>query len=481
MDKYAKFVLSPEYGAKLTALNERWKAHKMQAKVLRAIFSPPYYKRIFIRAGRKAGKSEVVQYIPSRIAGLFPNQVCAIIGPTQKQQKKIMWNNRRLQNFAPPSFGGDIHETLTMIKYPNGSYIELDGSENYDAHRGTEYDVLILDELASQDRRFYDATYPNLAARDGILVVIGTPPKTKDNLYYELEQEAINDKDWFVIHWTSWDNPFIPKDWLTKEKLKYYRRGEGDLWEREYEAKYVFGGKDSIFPMFSERHVKDPTVLDAFIDRDRGKYDWFVVYDPATSSVFGGLLVAYNRYNGQVFILDEIYEKRRSHSTTSSIYALTKEKQKLLLPNHSVEWTYAYDVAAAWFANEIAESYGVGMIPCKKGPEKKEEEISLIKDCMLLDNAFYVSSKCKNLIWELENYITDDNGEYVKKNDHLIDCLRYFFSVSAYCLNYGEPANGLKKKKFYTVQDDLRQMALETDIMSVLEEGPTDDWGIDGY
>ena len=55
---------------------------------------------------------------------------------------------------------------------------------------------------------------------------------------------------------------------------------------------------------------------------------------------------------------------------------------------------------------------------------RKEAGLSLIKDQML-ENLAMISDRCKNLIWEVENYIKDKNGNIPKKADHLIDCWRY--------------------------------------------------------
>ena len=42
-------------------------------------------------------------------------------------------------------------------------------------------------------------------------------------------------------------------------------------------------------------------------------------------------------------------------------------------------------------------------------------------------NAGYltVSDKCYWVRWEIESYVTDKNGNYVDKHNHLIDCIKY--------------------------------------------------------
>ena len=67
------------------------------------------------------------------------------------------------------------------------------------------------------------------------------------------------------------------------------------------------------------------------------------------------------------------------------------------------------------------------MIPCVKDLRDKEVKLSSIKD-FIREDLFEISDLCPNTIWEMRNYATDENGKIPKKNDHLIDCIRYLFN-----------------------------------------------------
>ena len=158
----AKLEALEKYKRNLGNLHARWAAMPHQAKIIDAIFGKRQCKRVFIRGGRKAAKTETVLYLSHRMSISGPGKVSSIIGPSLKQQKKIVWNNHRLQNFAPDSWGGTPYKSETRIEFPNQSFIEVDGSENSEAHRGEEQDMLILDELKDHDFDSYNAMYPNL-------------------------------------------------------------------------------------------------------------------------------------------------------------------------------------------------------------------------------------------------------------------------------------------------------------------------------
>lgn len=273
--------------------------------------------------------------------------------------------------------------------------------------------------------------YPNLMARDGILIVGGTPPRDKDNLYYELEQEAHRNPKWRFFHWSCWDNPKLSFQMLRDEKDAYYNRGEGYLWEQEYEARYVFGGKDTVFSVFDEnKHVLPFDVMLATIAKDRRHLDYFIISDPGNRVCHANLFIAYDRTNGYVWVLDELYETDIANTATTFIYPRLIEKANRLFPS-SFYWIY--DEAELWFPNEINAQFpdAPAMTPTAKALHDKEVGLGLIKACMV-NGRYFQSELCINLKDELLSYRLDDKGRYVKKKDHAIDALRYFFDFVGY-------------------------------------------------
>ena len=52
----------------------------------------------------------------------------------------------------------------------------------------------------------------------------------------------------------------------------------------------------------------------------------------------------------------------------------------------------------------------------------------------MLKHKLFISTQCAQLFWELDNYYLDKHGKLQKKNDHLIDCLRYMLGALHYSL-----------------------------------------------
>lgn len=246
------------YANIIKSLHANWYPHAGQIPVVRAIFRDNI-KFVFIRCGRKWGKSEICCYLCWRWALSHPGSSVYYLGPEYKQTKEIIWANQRLQNFVDRKWISDLSQQETRVKLINDSFIKVDGSNNYDAYRGISPHFVVLDEFAQHDPEFIEVMWPNLAAYDAPIVIIGTPPAEYEDetgephQYVEYQQDAdemMGKGEALYVHAPSTQNNHIPPDWFEREKARLVRRGEEWLWRREYLAEYVRGGENLIFPMF---------------------------------------------------------------------------------------------------------------------------------------------------------------------------------------------------------------------------------------
>lgn len=417
-------------------LHKDWTPHKGQLSVGKKTIVDNM-GIVFLQCGRKWGKTEFVVYLLWRHALMHPGSTCYYVTPETTHGKKIVWFTNRLQTFGPSKYIKSINNNDLMVKFNNGSYIQLIGSENFAAANGLTPDYVVYDEFKAFHPRFHTEMNPNRLSKKAPLVIIGTPPKVGDRnreqyLEYAEECKAIK-----TAYWTrraSIDNPHVDEGWLATEKKRLLDRGEFDTWYREYEGKIVVGGSSAIFPMFErERYVRPHHKVYQDIKKDLKKLEWFCIADPGSTTCFAVLFGAINTYTKKVYLLDEIYEKDQRQTTVREIYPRMDHKMMEFYPNSSVsdDWCKVYDEAAAWFSGEVMNQYGVYFAPTQKSANKKEHGLSLIKDQMIFD-LIVISDRCKNLIHEVESYATDDQGNIPKKNDHLIDALRYLNAAANY-------------------------------------------------
>ncbi len=424
------------YSDMIDDLHADWQPHDGQITVGEGYFRKLFYS-IFVQCGRKWGKTEIAFYFLWRIAKTFPKVPCYFIAPLQTQAREIAWADPRIKTFGPrewllPGSQG-INETEMRLRLTNGSFIKVDGSDNYNKYRGPKYKVCIFEEFKDHRPEFRKAMTPNASVLQGLDLYIGSPPDITCD-YTTLADEHKKDQDKFFYHAPTWQNPKISKKWLYNEKTKLYRRGEGDVWEREYAARFVKGGASRIFPMLSEKIVRPHSEVMRMIHKDRKKLHWYIWNDPAGASCFAVLFVAINPYTKQIYALDEIYEKQQADMTVQRI------GKRILnirtdLHDRPDDWTMGYDEAATWFANEWIDNFPEedGLQPTHKGLNKKEVGLSLIKD-ILLSDLMIISSRCKWFFWEMDHYMKDKKGKIPKENDHQIDNFRYLLAADGYSL-----------------------------------------------
>lgn len=426
----------------LADLHSVWTPHPGQIDVGRALFYH-HKRRVFVRCGRKWGKTELSIYTLYRWALTIPNGQFYYIAPFYNQASEIIWKPGRLQNFLgvhKDKYVESVHETDKRIILKNGSFIKLVGSDNYEAGRGFNPDGAVGDEYKDSDKRFYDGFMDNLIAKKAPIMLVGTPPETFDHFFIRTEEDFKQDPRGAYFKKPTWNNPHIDPVELEMEKQSALIKGEWAKYMREIEAEIVPGGANAIFPMLDmprydeqgqfvseTRHVKKYHSVYDDVSRTYRDWDFHACYDPGSAVCFAIIFVAVNRFTRKVVVLDEIYETRKAETSTRTIYPRAMERMSQICDR--VDWIETYDYAAAWFQNEVQVEYSRGLMPCTKDIGNKEVKLSVIKDFMLEDMIVF-TDKCMKLLGELATYATDENGKIPKKNDHAIDCLRYLFNAA---------------------------------------------------
>ncbi len=424
--------------------------HEGQAQIIRAVFNDKV-KMLQVQCARNAGKTDACLYLAWRYAATHPNAIVWIICPQLNQAKKIYWLSKRLQTYGPRALlhpGKNAYSNTNFaINFQNGAMVMVDGCENYDSLRGVKPQFVIYDEFQNHTEEFdTEVMQPNLSSGNVTLVAVGTPPKRKcyysvfkDNLLHKVIRR---DKSCRYIEFPIWKNPLIDKKWLRAKKEELVRNRKENLWLREYEGKDAFDEEGAIIPTFDPKaHLARLQTINKIIGEDAGKWKYYAAFDPASSSTFAVLFIAWNIYSGKVVFLDEIYEKQRALMTTSAIWDRARAIKEGWMPDMG-RWTNIYDCAAAWFANEVRSQFGeleaVNLIPAGKYSknvsynEAARPGESMLIELFGLPGRAKVNDKMANFVMEMANYVRDDQGRYPKNLDHLVDCMHYWVVESGF-------------------------------------------------
>lgn len=345
-----------------------------------------------------------------------------IFEPLQKQAKEILWAPQRIQNFGPKDWMlGEPNNTEMRIRFKNGSFIKIDGSDNVDSLRGIKPKGLVVyDELKDHKPAFIEAMEPNRARYDAPALYLGTPPEIH-NHYVDIMADLKKRSDAFWTRATSMDNHHNSRSFLARQKEKLVAQGQLDVWMREYEAIFVKGSKHSIFPQILRASFPD---FEEVRPKDLNKWYLWVAFDPASTSTFGVIFLLFNPHTKHVIAFDELYIQEPEKMTARAVYDAVNE---VIEPFRGKvrDVNFAYDEAAAWFRNEIAAiDSDWWMVQSDKSQFGVDGYINLVRE-MFNQSLLTICIKCGKLIWEMESYIKDEKGKIPKVNDHLINAIQY--------------------------------------------------------
>lgn len=213
-----------------------------------------------IRAGRRSGKSTLEIEDMCFDAVSEKDRNIFYIAPTQKQARSIIWEalKARLGGIGIPN------ESRLEMKVPTAdkgfSTIYIAGWENRENFRGMKAYKEVFDEVDTMKDFFIgwqEIFRPALTDTGGGATFIGTPKKENPNLR-RLENIAEKDTDYESFHFTTWDNPYIPRSEIEKaeKELDY------DTFKQEFLAEYLDNAGalfhyDALVDVFSNTVVKE--------------------------------------------------------------------------------------------------------------------------------------------------------------------------------------------------------------------------------
>lgn len=355
---------------------------------------------------------------------------------------------------------------LDVKTQDNGvSRISLGGYENIETYRGRQFDFLVPDEVALMRNFEYNwnaILEPTLAFRKGKALFLGTP-KGYDHLFrlYELGKNNTN-KFYRSWRFTSYDNPFLPKDRIDQAK----QTSTEDYFAQEYLADFRKHTGLVYKEVQREVHVVEP------FDIPEG---WLVYrgIDFGSTNPTACVWIAVDP-DDNWFVFQEHYETGQTIDYHAGVINAKIKR--------NVASTYGDPSGAQWIS-EFAQR-GVYITPANKevgtnfnswvrfGIEKVAEKIKIVPGhtvnqlSMSVPSSkvgmpsLFVFSSCINLVRELETYrwkeksvtqAQDLNEPDVpeKANDHALDALRYFaVSYKKEQPKYIEPENDISKRNW---------------------------------
>lgn len=360
--------------------------------------------------GRRGGKTTLAAEEIKGKAIAKPTRI-AYIAPTYQQARDIAWEMLKKElTGAIKNINESRLEIRTKTLKGGESLIVLRGWESIETMRGQQYDFFVIDEVAMM-RNFWlawqEVLRPCLTDTRGSALFISTPKGF--NHFYDLYNLYLTDKDFKSFHFTSYDNPYIPKDELDTARNQMTK----DRFEQEYMATFA-KTQGLVYKEFDRaKHLYETLPEKSF--NKAGAVDWGFVNPAAVLDI---------RYNDEeAWVEGEFYKTGRTEAQIGE-YIKASDFQAV------------YPDPENQSAIKMLRDLNVNVREVVKGKDSVASGIQKVREA-LLGGRLHINKDCQNLIQEFESYAYDDEvyndkGEVNKKenpvklNDHALDALRYF-------------------------------------------------------
>jgi len=356
-----------------------------------------------INCGRRFGKT-ILACEEIKGKALYKNTRICYIAPTYQQARDIAWQTLVKELKPIIKKVNESRLELTVNNLVKGtSLIQLRGWEAVETLRGQHFDFIVIDEVAMMRNfniNWEEVIRPTLTDTRGEVMFISTPKGF--NHFYDLFNQQDEDPDFKSFHYTSYDNPFIPKDEIDKAKAQL----TDDRFAQEYLADFR-KTQGLVYKEFNrEKDVtkeKPSETIDKILGIDFG------YTNPA--SIISIEIDSDSHY----WIKEEWYKTKQTTDQIAEQANLYKS-------------TKVYADSAEPDRIEILKKAGLNVRQVSKDIIAGVDHVrELFKQ-----GRIHISPDCKNLIHELETYRYPDkkpekneDEKPIKENDHALDALRY--------------------------------------------------------
>lgn len=359
-----------------------------------------------VNCGRRLGKTTGAVLEMIYCACAKADKKIAYIANTYQQARDIAWE--LLKKYAPTI---NINETRLEIKVKTQdggqSEIVLRGWENIETLRGQHFDFLVLDEVAQMKNfwlHWHEALRPTLTDTKGSCLFLSTPKGF--NHFYDLYNIEAEDKDYKSFHFTTYDNPHIPKEEVDKAREELPE----DRFAQEYMADFR-KQEGLVYKEFDRQtHLYDDTIDRAVLINEILLAVDFGYTNPTA------VLTIEKDHRGDYWVRDEWY---KTGKTNIEIIEYCKSKKSNVV----------YPDPAEPDRIDEMRKHGLNIREVSKDVEAGIDKLRELFKA----NRLHVHRRCTNLINELETYAYDaqkKDGKNlkeapIKENDHALDALRY--------------------------------------------------------
>jgi len=292
-------------------------------------------------------------------------------------------------------------EVEVFNKFGGTSKIFLRSWDNIETLRGQAFDFIALDEVA-QYRNFWigwqEVLRPTLTDKRGKVLFISTP--SGYNHLYDLYNLSLTDSEFKSFHFTSYDNPFLPKDEIDTAKTQM----TPERFAQEYMASFQKTA-GLVYKEFSrEKHLYSELPEGSF--EKVGGIDFGYTHPAVVLDI---------RTDGERFFVEDEWVRMGRTETQLAEYV------------SACKFNAVYPDPENPSAIEELRRHNINVREVIKGKGSVTTGIQRVRE-LLLSGKLKVNARCINTIAGFEMYSYDEDTDKeipIKENDDEMDALRY--------------------------------------------------------
>lgn len=393
-----------------------------------------------VRTGKTVGTVFAFMHAVDRC----PDSKCYIVGHTfdtaYRNVVRLLMESQELALFRPfCSWSGK------KLLYKD-KVITVLGAKDEGAignFQGDTYSVVYCDEMTLYPESIVDMINTRLSQPWSQGFAAMNPAHPSHKLKQWIDKASEGDKDYYQLHFTLEDNPFLEQTY--KDRLK--NSLSGIFYKRNYLGLWCLA-EGSIFDFFDTKiHVvpRPPRAAEYWI----ASIDYGAV-NPFVCLLIGVSTGRYTQQGKVMWVEKEYYwdPVKRERQKTNSEFA---DDVQTFLQDYDVKNVYI-DPSAAAFKTELRRR-GIHTVDANN---EVLDGITMMTSEMKR-GTIVICQECKNTIREIETYVWDQKAalkgwdEPLKKDDHTVDALRY--AIATHKVNVYNPYKDDNNPKMYNTWD----------------------------
>lgn len=327
-------------------------------------------RKFYIESTRRLGKSSLLLMLFTEECLREPNRKCGFFAPVKEGLLDYV-EPLIAKTFAdcPEEIRPSFDRQRFVLRFENGSTIIFRGSNNqqHRVRRGQEFNLAAIDEARDVDdltQLIESVVFPSLFSTDGYMIISSTPADTRSHPLFTYRQQA--EIEGWIVKIPIWEaSKFDPtvytRDRIEEWKAETLKALDGlDIWEREYECKWVINRRRMAVPEWQDAYVQT-----SHRDPYYGFYHHYVGLDWGYRDYTAVVFATWNFRKARLEVDGELTFSGQEVRSDRLAVAIKTQAGKLW-GNDAVIYRMVSDSADPILITEINKFDGMAFVPVQK-------------------------------------------------------------------------------------------------------------------